>query len=179
MKYSELTRQWRLRSGLAPLRDECALDYSAGIDADRLVDIAVADWYTGLVADRRFDLLIDSDVSESVTVTMSGANIVRIALPPEVLVPTALEVENSRCVIIDAAASPRLARLILESDAAPASGLEAVFDSAGRALYMPFCRRLTSDEISCRALLMPPASPPADYDYPVRPEACRFIPKLI
>ena len=37
MKYSELMQQWRLRCGLPAGRDECSLDYAAGIDVDDLL----------------------------------------------------------------------------------------------------------------------------------------------
>lgn len=183
MLYADVVARWRMRAGLADVRDDCAVDFTAGINYDNLLRSCIADWYVRLVLDGHTDVLIATDISQQLTMRPpTDPHEVRIDLPPTVIRPASLWVGNRPCTIIDAATQPRRAALALACTPrtdGPADDLTAVYDAVARSFAMRLRLRPDLAEVVCTAYCMPPTDPAPDTPYPVTPAALALLPERI
>lgn len=81
---AELREYVRTLAGLTPMRADCVIEYTDGIDVDAMIDFRLRQWYIKLLAEGPRELLAVHDMAAGATVTDAGApasgSVVR--LPP-------------------------------------------------------------------------------------------------
>lgn len=183
MLYADVVARWRLRAGLADVRDDCAVDFTAGINYDNVLKSRIADWYVRLVREGHTDVIVATDISGQLSLRpQADAHEVLIDLPASVLRPASLWIGNKPCTIIDAASQPRRAALALACTPrtdGPADDLAAVYYATTHTLILRLRVRPVMSDISCTAYCMPPTDPAPDTLYPVTPAAMALLPDRI
>ena len=65
---AELREYVRLQAGLTPMRSDCVIEYTDGIDVDAMIDSRLRQWYLKLLSEGPRELLTEQDMAASATV---------------------------------------------------------------------------------------------------------------
>lgn len=87
---------WRLRNGFAPLRDDCLITVSDGLDSDALIDSELDRWYSDLLANAPLDLLEISEIAPKTTLTICPDGSGIVSLPADCCRVVSLSLGNWR-----------------------------------------------------------------------------------
>lgn len=80
----EMLRQWRLRRLYEPLRNDCAVTRTDGIDLDAILLTEMENWYRGLLLTAPADLLVTDDIASSAAMTADSDRTVTIPLDADI-----------------------------------------------------------------------------------------------
>jgi hypothetical protein len=64
----EMLAQWKLRRGFAPLRANCVIERSDGVDLDAILRLEMRDWYLNLLDNAPIEMLAPSDIKDSIAI---------------------------------------------------------------------------------------------------------------
>lgn len=77
----EMLQQWRLRRALLPLRNDCEVQRTDGIDIDTYLRAEMRAWYLGLLDTALTRYLSLDDIAADVPLTVDSARCVTVKLP--------------------------------------------------------------------------------------------------
>lgn len=77
----EMLAQWKLRRGFAPLRADCVISRTDGIDLDNLLRLEMRDWYLNLLATAPFEMLATTNIASDIAVVPTGEGGAVVMLP--------------------------------------------------------------------------------------------------
>lgn len=79
-----MLEEWKLRRAIGPLRADCTVTRSDGIDLDALLTAEMRGWYLRLLDTAPAEMLAPEDISARVSVTVGpGEDSLTVTLPPE------------------------------------------------------------------------------------------------
>lgn len=70
---AELREYVRTLAGLTPMRADCVIEYTDGIDVDAMIDSRLRQWYIKLLAEGPRELLAEQDLAAGASVSVGGA----------------------------------------------------------------------------------------------------------
>lgn len=80
----QMLEEWKLRRAIGPLRADCTVTRSDGIDLDALLTAEMRGWYLRLLDTAPAEMLAPEDISARVSVTVGpGEDSLTVTLPPE------------------------------------------------------------------------------------------------
>lgn len=62
----EMLAQWKLRRGFAPLRTDCEISRSDGIDLDAVLRLEMRDWYLNLLLSAPIEMLATTNIANEI-----------------------------------------------------------------------------------------------------------------
>lgn len=77
----EMLAQWKLRRGFAPLRTDCEITRSDGIDLDALLRLEMRDWYLNLLDTAPMELLAPENIAGDIALMPQADNSATVILP--------------------------------------------------------------------------------------------------
>lgn len=77
----EMLRRRRLLGGLEPLRHDCTIEQSDGIDVDALLEAQLRAWYLNLLDTAPAELLAPDNISATVTAVAADGGGVKLTMP--------------------------------------------------------------------------------------------------
>lgn len=77
----EMLAQWKLRRGFAPLRTDCVLSRSDGVDLDALLRLEMRDWYLNLLDTAPTRLLSLTSIADEIAIMAHDDNTATVTLP--------------------------------------------------------------------------------------------------
>ncbi|MCM1517134.1 MAG: hypothetical protein NC117_00635 [Pseudoflavonifractor sp.] len=78
---TEMLDIWRMRRALLPLREDCVVERSDGIDVDMLLRHELRQWYVTLLDTAPFDMLVLTDIASDVAPMPCDDGSVAVTLP--------------------------------------------------------------------------------------------------
>lgn len=81
----EMVAQWKRRTWLEPLRTDCIISRSDGINLDEYAEIEMRKWYLKLLHEAPLEMLSVSDLTLTSTVKRSSAGQIYVDLPDGVI----------------------------------------------------------------------------------------------
>lgn len=77
----EMLNQWRLRRALEPLRSDCTVERTDGIDLDSLLRLEMRDWYLKLLDTASLEYLAPVDLAGDVALSVGDDGVATVNLP--------------------------------------------------------------------------------------------------
>lgn len=77
----EMLAQWKLRRGFAPLRADCVVSRSDGVDLDALLRLEMRDWYLNLLDTAPTRLLSLTSIADDIAIVAHDDNTATVTLP--------------------------------------------------------------------------------------------------
>lgn len=90
----EMLNQWRLRSGLRPLRHDIEILRHDAVDTDALLQLKIDDWYHGLLRDADITLLPVENLAAAAVTECSAEGVVTVTLPDRAVRAVAVKLEE-------------------------------------------------------------------------------------
>lgn len=79
----EMIAEWKLRSGLSPLRTDGIVSRTDGIDIDSMLRAKILDWYARMLHEAPPDMLPLTDITSSCTIADVKCGVVTLVPPPD------------------------------------------------------------------------------------------------
>lgn len=89
--------RWRLHRYHEPLRNDCSVTRTDGIDLDSIVVAEMEAWYFNLLDTAPPDLLVTADIATEVAMSRDPDGVARIPLPPGIRRVTEVVVSSWPC----------------------------------------------------------------------------------
>ena len=77
----EMLAQWKLRRGFEPLRSDCVITRSDGVDIDQLLRLEMRDWYLNLLSTGPIEMLATTNIANDIAVVVGEDNVGIVTLP--------------------------------------------------------------------------------------------------
>lgn len=77
----EMLAQWKLRRGFEPLRNDCVITRTDGVDLDQLLRLEMRDWYLKLLNTAPLEMLSTTNIANDIVVLIGNDNVGTITLP--------------------------------------------------------------------------------------------------
>jgi hypothetical protein len=106
----QMLAQWKLRRLLEPLRSDCRITRSDGVDLDAYATRKMRLWYLDLLANAPVEMLATTDISANVTVKSAADGTLTLDLPDTVMRVVRVRLEGWKC---DATLTPAGSTLAL------------------------------------------------------------------
>lgn len=92
----EMTRLWLLRKGYEPLRSDCRIERSDGVDLDAIARQECQLWMERLLAEGDPSLLVLHDLAKEATLTLSLSSVssIIVRLPENCVRPVAVKLQS-------------------------------------------------------------------------------------
>lgn len=77
----EMLAQWKLRRGFAPLRVDCMITRSDGVDLDELLRLEMRDWYLNLLSTAQVEMLATTNIADDIAIVPMSDGEATVMLP--------------------------------------------------------------------------------------------------
>ena len=77
----EMLAQWKLRRGFEPLRSDCVITRSDGVDIDQLLRLEMRDWYLDLLCTAPVEMLATTNIANDIAVVVRDDGVGIVTLP--------------------------------------------------------------------------------------------------
>lgn len=77
----EMLAQWKLCRGFAPLRNDCEISRSDGVDLDAILRLEMRDWYLQLLSKAPVEMLSLTDISNVIAMVAQPDGTATVKLP--------------------------------------------------------------------------------------------------
>lgn len=78
---TEMLAQWKLCRGFEPLREDCEITRSDGIDLDALLRLEMRNWYLNLLKTAPIDMLAIKNIANDIAIVVNDDNSGFVLLP--------------------------------------------------------------------------------------------------
>lgn len=78
---TEMLAQWKLCRGFEPLREDCEITRSDGIDLDTLLRLEMRNWYLNLLKTAPIDMLAVKNIANDIAIVVNDDNSGIVQLP--------------------------------------------------------------------------------------------------
>lgn len=78
---AEMLAQWKLCRGFEPLREDCEITRTDGIDLDALLRLEMRNWYLNLLKTAPIDMLAITNIANDIAIVKNDDNTGTILLP--------------------------------------------------------------------------------------------------
>ncbi len=78
---SEMLAQWKLRRGFEPLRADCSIERSDGVDLDALLRLEMRDWYLNLLNTAPVEMLSLTNIANDIAIVKGSDGVGIVTLP--------------------------------------------------------------------------------------------------
>ncbi len=78
---AEMLAQWKLCRGFEPLREDCEITRSDGIDLDTLLRLEMRNWYLNLLKTAPIDMLAVKNIANDIAIVVNDDNSGIVQLP--------------------------------------------------------------------------------------------------
>lgn len=73
--------QWKLRRGFEPLRADCVITRSDGVDLDALLRLEIRDWYLSLLNTAPIEMLATTNIASEIALAKKDDSTATVILP--------------------------------------------------------------------------------------------------
>ena len=77
----EMLAQWKLRRGFAPLRADCEISRSDGVDLDAILRLEMRDWYLNLLCTAPIEMLATTNIANDIALSLIDNGDAIVILP--------------------------------------------------------------------------------------------------
>lgn len=77
----EMLVQWKLHRGFAPLRADCVIERTDGVDLDAILRLEMRDWYLNLLDNAPIEMLAPTDIKNSIAIMKQSDGSGVVTLP--------------------------------------------------------------------------------------------------
>ena len=78
---NEMLAQWKLRRGFEPLRADCVITRSDGVDLDALLRLEMRDWYLSLLNTAPIEMLATTNIAGEIALAKNDDSTATVILP--------------------------------------------------------------------------------------------------
>jgi hypothetical protein len=168
-----MLKMWRLRRYREPLRDDCSVTHTDGLDTDRLLTMEMREWYINLLDTADTRLLDITDIAADVALKANSDGSATVALPAECRRVVEVNIDGWKRPATITPADTHLASLQLsEMSRGGAADPVAVARPGSLTLYTPPSAQSKLTSLKCIA-------EPADGSYRFDELALSLIPAAV